>query len=197
MDFLEWGTVWFWIAFAVAFICFIWATEKGSGVGATATLIITLAAFYFFGNKMQTNCFFMFCSIHKLMIVVLILGYIILGIAWAIVKWYSYLIKQRNEIKEELKHHTRSTVYVPLVSEYKSKILTWMFYWPFSSLWTLIDDPVKRMYLFIYRNIAAFLQNMANRVFAPLTEEQRKLEEDRQRLAEQRSEQRRREITEM
>lgn len=48
----------------------------------------------------------------------------------------------------------------PLAAERKTAILGWMMYWPFSMTWTLINDPVKRAFITIYRNIAGGLDRM-------------------------------------
>jgi len=50
----------------------------------------------------------------------------------------------------------------PLAAERKTAILGWMMYWPYSMTWTLINDPVKRAFITIYRNIAGGLDRMTN-----------------------------------
>jgi hypothetical protein len=45
-----------------------------------------------------------------------------------------------------------------------SKFSIWGLYWPFSMLWTLIDDPIKRIFKFIIMNVlGGSLQMFANR----------------------------------
>lgn len=55
-----------------------------------------------------------------------------------------------------------NTFEFPLASERKTAILGWMMYWPYSMTWTLINDPVKRAFITIYRNIAGGLDRMTN-----------------------------------
>ena len=53
----------------------------------------------------------------------------------------------------------------PKASEHKGRILTWMCYWPWSFVWTMIDDPVKRLFKQIYLQIQGLLQSISNRAF--------------------------------
>src|SRR3989344_1109260 len=48
----------------------------------------------------------------------------------------------------------------PQAKEYKGKIITWMCYWPWSMVWTLINDPIKKL----FKNIYNWLQNSYQRV---------------------------------
>ena len=58
---------------------------------------------------------------------------------------------------------------VPLPGEHKHRILVWIGYWPWSMLWTLINDSVKRLYKFIYENISGTLLRISNAVFKDVT----------------------------
>ena len=184
MSLFAFGSLWFWILMAAAFVCAIIATEKGSGMGATSTMVVTIALLFIFGNKVPLSGLFSYCVHHGLTVLLSVAGYILLGVCWAILKWYYFLLKKRDEtlLKRETPYES------PQVSAYKSSIMVWMFYWPFSILWTAIDMPVKRVYLFIYRGIAKWLQGMSDKIFAPLLEKQIKEKE----RAEQERETRRR-----
>ena len=51
MHFLLFGSVWFWLVIGIAVILMMTATEKGSGLGATVTFLVSVAILYFFGNQ--------------------------------------------------------------------------------------------------------------------------------------------------
>jgi len=177
MSLFAFGTIWFWILMAAAFVCAIIATEKGSGLGAFSTMFVTIALLDLFGNKVPLNDFFSYCIHHGVMTLISVAVYILLGVCWAILKWYTFLLKKRDEIISK-----NATLYeAPQVGEHKSAIMIWMFYWPFSLLWTAIDMPIKRAYLFIYRSIAQWLQGMSNKIFAPVIEKHLGAEEERRR----------------
>jgi hypothetical protein len=55
---------------------------------------------------------------------------------------------------------------VPLVKENKSRILRWMSLWPFGLTWYVTHDFIVAIYQGIYKRIAAFLQQMANSIWA-------------------------------
>jgi len=59
----------------------------------------------------------------------------------------------------------------PLVSRNKGRIVAWMTYWPWSGLWTLINDPVRRTFRFLYRRISTTLQRMSDKMFADIESE--------------------------
>jgi len=179
MSFLLFGSTWFWILFLVASIFVIVATEKGSGVGATVTLVVSVALFYFLGNKIQLGNFFSHTVKNPWVTIAVIIGYIAIGTGWAILKWYFFLIKKRDQCIEERPNYLS----IPNVSTHKSKIMVWMFYWPFSAVWTILDHPIKRIFIFIYGKIHLKLQEMSDKIFAPLKvqEIQREEEAERQR----------------
>lgn len=60
----------------------------------------------------------------------------------------------------------RKGTLVPLVRENKERVMLWMVYWPWSALWTIINDPIKRLFRHIFNMIQDALQVVANRVFA-------------------------------
>lgn len=51
-------------------------------------------------------------------------------------------------------------------SKNKNKILVWMMYWPFSLVWTLIDEPFKKAFQFIFENIKGIYQGISEKAFA-------------------------------
>jgi len=53
----------------------------------------------------------------------------------------------------------------PLARDHKVRILQWMAYWPWSALWTLVNDAVKRIYKTIYENIHKLLQSISDNAF--------------------------------
>ena len=58
----------------------------------------------------------------------------------------------------------------PMVSANKSCITGWMTYWPWSVLWTIINDPVRRFYKWAYTHLRGLLQGMSDKAFKDLDE---------------------------
>jgi hypothetical protein len=117
----------------------------------------------------------------------LIVSYFVIGTVWGIIKWFLYVNRELE------KHNEKKTVWLqhqglkaietpeqalrfketfehgyqlpPQAGSHKSDIMMWMTYWPFSGLWTLINDPVRRVFRTIYTQIAESLQSISNRMF--------------------------------
>jgi hypothetical protein len=55
---------------------------------------------------------------------------------------------------------------IPLrVSDHKAELYMWWACWPLSMVWTLLDDPLKRTWYFVYDNIGGLLQRISNNRF--------------------------------
>ena len=55
--------------------------------------------------------------------------------------------------------------YKPKARNHKGKVLSWMTYWPWSLLWTLFNDFVRRVFNAIYNKIQKFLQKISDHAF--------------------------------
>lgn len=120
-------------------------------------------------------------------VVNVVLLYAGIGIAWGVVKWFFYLMRVRDALvayrkenditgpltdkqKSDFKSYNRSIVgysqeIPPRASDNKGRVTYWMIWWPFSMPWTLINEPVKRFFNFVYYRIAGLLQGMSDRLF--------------------------------
>lgn len=56
--------------------------------------------------------------------------------------------------------------YAPMVSKNKARLMRWMMFWPWSFLWTMINDPIKKVFKWIYRSIQGTLQGMSDRAYS-------------------------------
>lgn len=62
-------------------------------------------------------------------------------------------------------------IVAPKARDHKGRIMIWMTYWPWSFVWTMIDDPIKKIFKAIYRSLQATFQKMSDRVFAGVDED--------------------------
>ena len=53
----------------------------------------------------------------------------------------------------------------PVANQNKSKIISWISHWPISMIWTLLNDPIKKMLNYIFECIKNIFQKMSNRIF--------------------------------
>lgn len=80
-----------------------------------------------------------------------------------------------DKVKEDWKKYVArgysgKSIKKPMVNENKARITSWMTYWPWSALWTLINDPIRRFYRWAYTQLRGLLQDMSDKAFKDLDE---------------------------
>lgn len=76
------------------------------------------------------------------------------------VEWKEYF--DAHSHPEEWYEFSRVEFY-PKAREHKSDIMTWMMFWPWSALWTLLNDPIRRFFNRVYWWIADTLQQISDK----------------------------------
>lgn len=121
---------------------------------------------------------------HPLEAVLVLAGYLGIGIIWSTFKWYIFLVKAKNKFinfrKEFFSNpknvgisqdkfleiaESRSVRYKPKATEFKSNIVGWMAFWPFSLIATLLGDFVKDIFEFIYEKFRNCWQKISDYVW--------------------------------
>ena len=51
------------------------------------------------------------------------------------------------------------------VNDHKGQLYMWWICWPLSLFWTVLNDPIKRLWWFIYNQIGGLLQGISDRAF--------------------------------
>lgn len=182
MEFLIFGTFWFWSLAITAWILITIAAELGYYLRAAFVLIAFLALYFFFGGSYPSHIIAKVIQ-NPAYVVLAVLGYLIAGTIWGVIKWFFYILKERDIALENIKCNHRKTHFSPpQASEHKERIITWMLYWPFSMFWTIINDPLRRAFEWIYRRIGKFMQGVSDRIFKDVFDAS---EEDRNERAQQ------------
>lgn len=86
-----------------------------------------------------------------------------------------------NYVKKEwtYSHFLKSSNFTkPLASEHKSKIIAWMCFWPFSLLGTFINDPIRRLFNFLFSYFKAAYQKLSDKMFEGLAEKDKEVVEE-------------------
>ena len=146
-------------------IVFIWHVE----------LLAALIAGWFFMTHISL---FAWIKAHPAQIAMYVAGYFVAGAAWSVVKWWFAETKRVQQARNDfsMRHNTHYHNDAETWAEYaqrmktkpldhKSDILWWIACWPFSVLWTLIDDPVRRICRRIYDELQGVYQRITNRVW--------------------------------
>lgn len=181
LGFLLFGTLWFWLLVAIASILIIFFLETaldeeykdtGGGTPATIVIFIGIGLYYFFGSRQDIYDFFSYLRDYPFYALGRVGAYIGIGIIWSIFKWYFFLQNKKDYFLKKKEREGKNFEFdardIPQAKRNKSRIITWMSYWPFSMLWTLINEPVKKTFRFIYSKIEGLFQKMSNSTFNDL-----------------------------
>jgi hypothetical protein len=142
--------------------------------------------------------FWAYASTHALTTLVYVGAYVGIGVVWSFVKWFSFLMAFRDELRRVKENYQvakdslcLSGVHRPLefagyakyrdfrgnpltekpsASFNKSRIISWMGLWPCSVIGTLLNDPVRRIFNFLFHNFKTLYQKMSDAIFANDTE---------------------------
>jgi hypothetical protein len=167
------GTIGFWAALVIAFITIAVLIENSKSGGSRSTFVcfVTLLAFYVLGAGQDIRNVWAFAVGNPLAVALAFLVYIILGASWSLAKWYFFVLRKRDEFVEYKKTHGYTITErelrgaIPSAGYYKGRITSWMFYWPFSALFTAVNEPVRRVFLRIYDAFSRSFDEISKKVF--------------------------------
>ena len=70
--------------------------------------------------------------------------------------------------EDNIRRHCYDSIKKPYASENKKKIMGWLAYWPWSFLWTFINDPVRTFFNWLYESLSGLYQRIADSAFRGL-----------------------------
>lgn len=187
--FLAIGGIGFWSLVALETILLLcWIEWEYSGLATLSVLITAII--------MQFGChvdIIGYVQTSPIVVLYFALGYFATGTVWSVIKWWFFVRGERrkydeyketwlknqgiegNSIPDNLKGSFLSSIpsygsdkieIRPQVGWHKARIFLWIAYWPWSCLWTVINDPVRRICREIYSSIKATLQKISDHVWA-------------------------------
>lgn len=183
------GGLGFWALVVIETILLLcWIEWEYSGL-ATISIILT-------GLIMQFGCnvnIAAYIQEHPLSVAYGILGYFFVGTIWSVIKWWFYVRGERRKY-DEFKHNWLESHDIegtsipddkkesflhdlptygsdeidirPQVGCHKARIYLWIAYFPWSMLWTVVNDPIRRICREIYAHIKATLQKISDHAWA-------------------------------
>ena len=179
-------SLWWWLLFAAYVVADIFFLENDNGTWATISLLLFGAAVFFFGDWNPLPGMIA----DPLGIVMLVVYYFGGGAVWSVIKWYFHSLNIRDKYREVKARffdhngivgdkipqkliqdweHTVARNFMgsvpPKALENKGKIMMWMTHWPFSFVWTVLNDPIRRAFQAIYSRVAGLLQKISDMVF--------------------------------
>jgi len=170
-------SIWFWIVMVLGFLGLIWTTETESPLlAATIVGASALVAHSIFGVSI-----FALVASNPLIAIGALFGYLVAGVLWAFPKWYFFVRNRRDQYLNQIRGFLRGCGYdqwdsattvpdeyldryfkqfgqrrrsiIPLARDHKSRIIHWMAWWPFSMIWTLINDPIRHMFRWTWETL--------------------------------------------
>ena len=161
------------IAWCILTIVFVDDGEDGNdsnGIGATVTFCLTALLLYFLGDaNIKAFYSFSFYGILKF-----IASYFIIGIIWSFIKWYLLLLRKKETII--------NCESIPSAKNYKKDIIVWMSYWPWSMVWTILNDPIKRFFNYVYLKFSTLYQKLADMMFEDIIVERKQKEREKREV---------------
>jgi len=168
-EILAFGTIWFWILILVASGLIINSIEDDNdNWGSNIYFIVCLVALYFLGNSQFFNSLGLYIIHNPAISILVFLGYLLIGSIWSVIKWFFHLRMIREKYKNNKEYFYIQNY---KVEQNKERILHWMIYWPLSSIWTLINDPIKKSFEFILSQFGGFYNKMSESILGDIAEE--------------------------
>jgi hypothetical protein len=174
-DFITSGTIGF-VIFTILFLVFIIAalevdtyTEKDKGGGFLATVIVigAFVCYYFFGSSQQIHDLFFYFKAHIGIAIGFFLLYFVFGVVWSFFKWFFFLRRRRDNLLNihRVKANGLNIDDIPLAKDNTNRLASWITYWPFSAIWTLLNDPVRKFVRFLVETFGGFYDRMSQSAF--------------------------------
>lgn len=179
-EILIFGGILFWIAAFVAFCIITYSIESvlyedrstsGGGLRATLTLIGFVALYFLFGSDQHVRNILSWIGNNVTTVIFLALGYYTIGVLWSFAKWHLFLKFKASSIQEDLENGYEkvfSESQIPIASNYKARIISWMSYWPFSAFWTVIHKFVFRIWENLYAHFEGVYNRMSKSAFSDI-----------------------------
>jgi len=184
-EFLIFGGFWFWFLSVVCFCAIVGFIEFNSFFGATATFIVCGVLLYFGGNSQIFKDFFMYVKLNPISILLYMMVYILAGVIWSFIKYYFHLKNFRDRYEDAKKEYIdrykgKSEIewkeYADSSYDFQKsrqkpnmdKIMIWMTWWIPSMIWTVINDPIRKFFRWIYYRVIGVYEGMYRRILGDL-----------------------------
>ncbi len=153
---------WLFYPFSLAlFLILVFLSEADYGIFTTLLIVLTLGILQFFTSYAP----FTYLMNEPVKSAIYIALYLVIGFIYIYIKWYFISFKAGKLIRENNKYFSYGgdTKYLPLkVSNWKSNLYFWFILWPFSAVYTLLNDPVRIIFEKVYLFCSTKLQNIAD-----------------------------------
>jgi phosphate/sulfate permease len=185
------GTIGFYVLLVLVGILITTLVEKEEGFWATVTLIGTIVTL----NWAYKLPIWKTIQLHPFWTSAWVLGYLVAGAVWSLIKWTVSVKKQdmkyknfkadflREEKATELtpalaakladkldgRYGKDITAEPPVARDHRSSLIRWATYWPFSMIGTALNDFVRKIFNYIYEMLQTTYQRISDHLFREAT----------------------------
>jgi len=157
------GTVWFWVLLFVSFCGIVALLETENEGCADIVFVATMFVLYKLGCQVEIKNIFTWIAQNWGYSLLLFFGYFVAGTLYSILKWYLHLIDLSN--KRLYNSYVNASEDKFKASENRVLITHWMIYWPISGIWTLISNPIVKIFNHIFYKLESFYQKIGDKIF--------------------------------
>lgn len=169
------GTLWFWVLIIASVILLTYQVNVGNGWGSSVVFVLTILALAFLGNSKLFIGLLDYINENPGRVIFVFCSYFIAGAIWSLFKWYYFVLDiKEQQIKESKEDYNKKHGFkfeIPMPGDFKSDIILWMSYWPLSFIWTMIDNPFKRIFSRIFKNLENVYTRISNYIFKDVINE--------------------------
>lgn len=178
---LAFGTIGFWLFTAASIIGMLTFINFQKGAAATFVAVITILGFQFYSGI----DIFGHIKAHPWSLATWGGAYAVCGIATGVFKWWRFVRNNRAkylEAKAEFiadgkslndwpryrdagDYHAIRFTFEPAARRHKAAITMWMTYWPLVLVWTVINDPVRKFFNWVYDSVTGLLESISKNAF--------------------------------
>lgn len=188
-EFLIFGGLFFWLFVGFAGFLLMLSVHREQPLGIFWVLLLGAIVLQVFSDFKP----FTWMADHPKYTLIGVGAYIAVGVIWTFVRWFLFTLKAselyaekrkefikrecqgtfKPEHKEALNTYINRSQFIyrfggtmpPQPGRNKHRIFIWLIMWPLDGLWTLINDPVIRLFNFIYGIIAKALEGISAKRF--------------------------------
>lgn len=129
------------------------------GTGATISVLLVLGVLqYFSAFKPYT-----FITHNLGLSLLYFAGYFAVGAVWSVIKWW---FAEKKRVRKAKSYGGNWKASKTNVTAYRSTLLVWITYWPLSAVWTVLNDPLRRLVTSIYDELQKVYARIADSVWS-------------------------------
>lgn len=166
------SSLFFWAGIIPIFLLLsLWRIEEHGESGFVAFMWLAILTFLQSFTDVKPFTYIWDNPFHALWLGVAYAG---VGVLYIWLKWTSFVhavarkkkeweSQPMNKDRKLYGHDIGARAYPVKVGNYKSDIFGWFYFWPLSGAWTLLNDPLRRLFNAVYGRIAGSLQKIADK----------------------------------